>query len=176
MFRLLSPLDEMLIKYCAGHSLLPAPKRNIRNIEAWLTNNPGTIAADEADFINHRDELVSISKPKSIMRQWFEETVVLHTRDGLKLFRRSSKRAHLNNRDQREACIASDDSIETLGSMTVFVADTSMLIVPLWRLQLFKNLQAKLVVITTFLFVCLTILSCATLGRPFKRLAATAGY
>ncbi|KAK2609210.1 hypothetical protein QQS21_002292 [Conoideocrella luteorostrata] len=172
----LAEYDEMLIKYCSAHSLPAAPKRNIRNIEAWLTNNPGAIAADEADFINYRDELISISRPKSVLRLWFEEAVVLRTRDSLKLFRRSPERADLSDRDQKETYIVSDDAIEAFGSIAVFAAATGMLIVPLWLLQMLKNLQLKLAVITTCLFVWLVLLSCATLGRPFERLAATAGY
>lgn len=169
-------LDDVLTRYCSVRGLFPAPKRNIRNIEAWLENNHGAIMADEADFISHHDDLMSVSKPKAILRQWFEEKVVYRSHDGLKLFHRPPKRHTLSARDQKETYIVGEDAIEAFGSVAVFAAATTMLIVPLWLLQMLKSMRLRLAVITVFVFLFVAFISCGTLGRPFERLAATAGY
>lgn len=59
------------------------------------------------------------------------------------------------------------------------IVGLSMLVGPLWWLQYLSaqnSLEARLAVITVFLFVFTVLLSILTMARPFEVLAATAAY
>jgi hypothetical protein len=116
-----------------------------------------------------------MSAPKSTMRQWFEDQVVYRTRSKLGLFRKHAPLSTTSACDRKSVYTVSDDAIDAFGSFAVFVAASTMLITPLWILQSLDTLQSRLIVITVFAVLCLAFLSLATPGRPFERLAATAG-
>src|SRR5687768_3957357 len=160
----------MLLRFAAVQKMFPAPKRNIKNIESWIETNRGALAANEASFISHCDELVSISEPKAALLQWFEDNIIYSTRQSLKLFHKPLEKTELSLRDQQSMYIVNESTFHAFGSFAVFAAATVMLIVPLWVLQSLKSLHSRLAVITAFLFVCLLFLSFATLGRTFERL------
>jgi hypothetical protein len=156
--------------------LSPAPERNIKNIESWFENNDGAIMDAETDFIKHRDELISMSSPKSIARQWFEDQVLLPTGLKLGVFKKThGQRSALSLRDQKSTYVFSDRAMDILESIAVFSMASLMLIAPLWILETMNSLKQKLIVITVFVILCLGFLSLATLARPFEKLAATAG-
>lgn len=69
----------------------------------------------------------------------------------------------------------SDEQVDSLASVTIFVSAMVMLIAPLWVLAVVESLYQKLGVITAFLLVFLAILAWGTLSKPFEILAATAG-
>ncbi|KAK8106827.1 uncharacterized protein PG998_008840 [Apiospora kogelbergensis] len=153
-----------------------APNRNVQNLQAWVYNNKGAITDSETEFIKHVDELVAISQPKSTLRHWFELRIVYGTRSCLGLFRRAPPHAKMSSRDQEDTYLFSQQSLDAFSGIAIFVAALAMLITPLWILQTLQDLRLKLAVITVFAVVCLAFLTFATLGRPFERLAATAGY
>lgn len=157
-------------------SMVPAPQRNIRNLKAWFEDNTGAIIDNEADFIHHSEELVSLSKPKTRLRELFEDHVVYATRQKMRLFHRPlPARSQTSARDREATYTASREALATFGSASVFAAATVMLIVPLWVLQTVETIKVKLAVITVFMLLCLFLLSFAMLGRPLERLVATAG-
>jgi hypothetical protein len=165
----------MLMKFVAVGKLFPAPERNIKNIQSWLENNQGALADNEASFIEHRDELISVSEPKAVARQWFEDNVIYHTRQSLRLFHKTPVQSRLSDRDQQAIYTTDKPTIDAFGSVAVFAGAAIMLIAPLWILQTLSDLHLRLAVITAFLFACLVFMSFATLGGPFERLAVTAG-
>ncbi|KAI0548392.1 hypothetical protein F4679DRAFT_322579 [Xylaria curta] len=169
----LQKYDEAVLRYSKMRRLSPAPDRNVRNIKMWLKNNNGAILKEETEFIQHRDDLISISTPKSTLRHWFEDRVIklAFIRD---LFRRKS--SQLGAYDHTSIYTFSDDAVNTFGSLAVFVAALVMLITPLWILQSLEKLQTKLAVITVFVIAFVAFLAVTTPGRAFERLAATAGY
>jgi hypothetical protein len=69
-----------------------------------------------------------------------------------------------------------DEAIDFVASFANFVTVCAMLVLPLWILQALEELRWKLTVITIFVVLCQVFLSVATLGRPFERLAGSAGY
>ncbi|KAI0148255.1 hypothetical protein F4776DRAFT_306666 [Hypoxylon sp. NC0597] len=165
---LLSEITVKLAEYAA-------PKRNVKNIESWFLRNSGAIVEEESRFIKHYADLVSGNKEKSSLRDFFENQIILRTTALLGLFKRQAPPS-MSSRDQKEVYHFSDQAIDTFGSITVLVSAILMLIVPLWVLQAIENIQWKLAIITFFVVTCLLFLTLATLGRPFERLAATAGY
>lgn len=148
----------------------------MQNLQAWFYNNKGAIMDSEIEFIKHVDELVAISQPKSTLRHWFELRIVYGTRSCLGLFRRAPPHAKISSRDQEDTYIFSQQSLDAFSGIAIFVTALAMLITPLWALQTLQDLRLKLAIITLFAVLCLTFLTFATLGRPFERLAATAGY
>ncbi|KAI3335893.1 hypothetical protein F4824DRAFT_462831 [Ustulina deusta] len=170
----LKEYDEAVLRYSEMRRLLPAPDRNVRNLQTWFENNEGAILKEETEFIQHRDELISISTPKSTLRQWFEDHIVTRV-DVMGMFKRQTK-LNLGTYDQTSVYTFSDDAINTLGSLAVFVVALVMLITPLWILQSLEVLQKKLAAITVFVVVFLAFLTVTTPGHPFERLAASAGY
>ncbi|OTA63160.1 hypothetical protein K449DRAFT_37642 [Hypoxylon sp. EC38] len=167
--------DNMLLNHCSLRNLAAAPKRNVKNIESWFLRNNGAIMEEERRFIKHHDDLVSGNKEKSSLREFFENQIILRTTALLGLFKRQMPPS-MSPRDQKEVYHFSDQIIDTFGSVAVFIAAILMLIVPLWILQAMEDIRWKLAIITIFVVTCLLFLTLATLGRPFERLAATAGY
>ena len=163
----------MLARYWSVQSLSPAPQRNIRNIQQWFIQNNGAIVDYETSFIEHTEELIAFSQPKAALRRWFEDRIMYPTRHRLRLFRSATR-----GRDDGKGTtyVFNDNAVDDFGAVAVFAAAIAMLIAPLWILKRLENLDYKLAVITSFLFVFLLFLTSATLGRPFERLAATAGY
>ncbi|KAI0440058.1 hypothetical protein F4803DRAFT_528873 [Xylaria telfairii] len=173
----LGQYDEAVIRYSQMRGLFPASKENVSNIKAWLHNNNGAIMEAETQFIHNCDELISVCAPKSTVRQWFENQVVLRAHPKLRFFgMKAHQRSPLNPHEEITTYTFSDKAVEIFGSLMVFAAASAMLIAPLWILPSLGTLEQKLGVITVFILLCLGFLSLTTLGRPFERLAATAGY
>jgi hypothetical protein len=170
----LNDVDTAVLNYASMHALGPAPSRNVQNIVTWFEDNRGAITQKERFFIEHQDELVSLHRPKSILRQWFEDYVVFPTKKTLALFRRHPP-PMMSMQDQKTVYLISDEAVNLVASIAIFVTAAAMLVLPLWILKTLQDLQWKLIVITVFVVLCLAFLSIATLGRPFERLAATAG-
>lgn len=129
---------------------------------------------NETAFIQHDGELLSVSRPKSVARQWFEQHIVYSTRAFLGLFRRAAH-PHPGLQGTQQVYLFDDSAVDTSASIAIFVMVVIMLITPLWILQKLQEMQSKLVVITIFIILCQAFLTAATMGRPFERLAATAG-
>ncbi|KAI0502755.1 hypothetical protein F5B22DRAFT_632149 [Xylaria bambusicola] len=173
----LQQYDDAVLRYSQMRRLFPASKRTVDNIKTWLDNNEGAIMEAETKFIHNSDELISICGPRSAIRQWFENQVVLRTHPKLGIFGiQRHRRSPLSPHEEVTTYTFSDKAIEVFGSLVVFVAASIMLIAPLWILSSLGTLNQRLGVITVFILLCLGFLSLTTLGRPFERLAATAGY
>ncbi|KAI1270314.1 hypothetical protein F5Y18DRAFT_414113 [Xylariaceae sp. FL1019] len=172
----LKEYDEAVLRYSHMRQLVQAPKRNIRNIEGWFEENEGAIMKKETEFIRHRDDAVSMSTTsKSTARRWFEDRIISRANIKIGLFRKQMPNdARLNNH-QSTMFVFNDGTVDVFESLAVFLTATAMLIAPLWILDSLDNLRLKLAVITVFVILCLGFLSIAALGRPFEKLAATAG-
>lgn len=68
----------------------------------------------------------------------------------------------------------SDKRMGGFASGVIVAVGVIMLITPIWILQAMKTLQAKLAVITVFVFAFLLILSFPMASKPFEALGATA--
>ncbi|KAH7305584.1 hypothetical protein B0I35DRAFT_444067 [Stachybotrys elegans] len=169
----LAEYDKLLLSYITLKDIPTAPKRNANNIKAWFSANLGAIMEEETRFIQHQSDLISGHIPKSALRRYFEHCVLFWSST---LPRALPKPPTSSTDEHGEMSLFSDQGIDSLGSVAVLVAALFMLIAPLWILHALTSIRLKLAVITSFVVVCLMFLSLATLGRPFERLAATAGY
>ncbi|ETS81325.1 hypothetical protein PFICI_06327 [Pestalotiopsis fici W106-1] len=156
------------------HGLGPARSRNVKNVATWFEDNLGAITHNERQFVEHRQELLSIRRSKSLVRQWFEDHIVFPAQGRLSLFRKSPPAA-MGAQDRATVYMISDDAIDVVASLALFVVAATMLVLPLWILQTLQEVKLKLAVISVFAISCLAFLNIATVGRPFERLAATAG-
>lgn len=64
--------------------------------------------------------------------------------------------------------------MDAFASAVIVFVGASILVTPIWILQAINSLQTKLAVITTFVLVCLLILSFVMVSKPFEALGATA--
>ncbi|KAI1329058.1 hypothetical protein F5Y16DRAFT_367292 [Xylariaceae sp. FL0255] len=173
----LKEYDKAVLRYSHMRKIVQAPKRNIRNIEGWFEDNEGAIMEDETKFIRHRDEIICMSTPKSTARRWFEDQIICRANGKLGLFRKQQHDGtKFSNRNLSTMYTFNDKAVDVFESLAVFLTATAMLIAPLWILDSLSSLRLKLVVITVFVILCLGFLSLTALGRPFEKLAATAGY
>ncbi|RYO83118.1 hypothetical protein DL762_006286 [Monosporascus cannonballus] len=111
--------------------------------------------------------------PKSLLRRFFEQCVLVPTMGLFGLFR--DKHEKQNHSLGPSTVFGKDEPVDLLASIALFVVALVMLIAPLWILAMVEEMVSRLLVITAFVFVLLGVLSWATLARPFEVLAATAG-
>lgn len=69
-----------------------------------------------------------------------------------------------------------DTAMDRLGKIGVVIVCIVMLVLPLWILAVVKEQFRRLAIITVFLLGLVTVLTWATLAKPYEVLAATAGY
>lgn len=85
---------------------------------------------NETTFVQHHDELISVSRPKSLARQCFEQHIVYSTRVVLGLFQ-ESPHAHSGLQGTNNVYLINDDAVDTSASMAIFVMVVIMLVTPL---------------------------------------------
>lgn len=115
-----------------------------------------------------------IEKNQPKVRQRFEDWLILRTKLLYPFFRQRASQS-LSEVDSTTLFYTDDRNIEIFTSIGIFLAGSIMFVVPLWILQTIHEFQERLIVITVFIFVFLTVLTSSTLGKPFEILAATAG-
>ncbi|KAK7943546.1 uncharacterized protein PG986_012659 [Apiospora aurea] len=160
---------RMLLSYKELKSAPSVPKGNINNINTWLSNNCYPIEDAEVESLKAKDLIPVARSQKSLLRQLFEEYVLIPTRG---LFGLLGER----NGPEQTNIYGSDEPMEAIASASVFVVGMVTLIAPLWTLSVTHDMFKRLGVITAFIAVLLGVLTSATLAKPFEILAATAGY
>ncbi|EXL78953.1 hypothetical protein FOPG_06936 [Fusarium oxysporum f. sp. conglutinans race 2 54008] len=170
----LETYDKLLLSYSHLAALAPAPKWNLRNLRTWFSNNPGAIMESESAFLTHNDELISIWKEKPPLRRVFEQYFVSSYGEVMGLFKKDARR--MESHDRTTTYIYSDAAIDNFAFVVMLATTLVMLIAPMWILQNLSSANGKLGVITAFAIVWLGLVSYAANGRPFEKLAVTAGY
>lgn len=155
-------------------SLHTASKKHIENVEAWFSENPAAINSDEAQFIKHTHDLISLSMQKSVVRKLLEKHVVCKIRHLMHLFPKHPNYP-LTEKETETLHLYDDGIIDTLSAAATYVIAILLLIVPLWVLQSVSAVYPKLIIISISVVCCLSFLTFATLGRPFERITAAAG-
>ena len=89
-------------------------------------------------------------------------------------FWRDEKSPELPVYDQDLVTYFSDKKVDRFITIVIVGIGTVMLIAPLWNLQALTTPILKLGTITAFIMLFLTIISYATVAKPFETLAATA--
>src|SRR5256885_335977 len=76
--------------------------------------------------------------------------------------------------DTGDTYYSSDEKIEQFASLVILVLGVVMLIGPLWALEFVDGPVNRLGLITVFIVFFITLVSLATVAKPFESLAATA--
>lgn len=147
-----------------------AEKRQVDNVVNWL--HRGAIIEDEANFAKHRSDLISInSRSRTPLGRWLEGCRKLHH---WKIFREKEvPDLHVKS---ASTVYSSNQKFDRLTSRTIIVLGLVMLLAPMWWLEFVSASETRLKIITGFLCVFITIMSTATVNRPFEVVAATAAY
>ena len=164
----------MLCRFIELKASPKASRTTIKNIKIWLSNNNNPIDPRETEFIRAADLISVVQSPKSTFRRLVEQHVLVPTK-GLFGLLRQSQSQELGPENCRTIVQGSDEHVDILAAVIVFIVAVVMLIVPLWVLAIVQDMFRKLAVITVFLTVFLAVLTWGTFSRPFEILAATAG-
>ncbi|KAM5383839.1 hypothetical protein ACJZ2D_001828 [Fusarium nematophilum] len=144
----------------------PAPYVSA-NISTWLKNHKGAIDANEAAFISHIKDLVSLSESKSSIRRLFEQRLLIPLRHAIQ--KKDENADH-------HVITCSDDIVDNIATGSMLLCTTGLFLTPMWVLQALADSTLKLVVITAFAIAWLGFLSASGFGKPAEKLAAMAGY
>ncbi|KAK4447108.1 hypothetical protein QBC34DRAFT_427655 [Podospora aff. communis PSN243] len=175
LHRKIREYDELLCRYANMKARPQAPRKTVKNIKTWLQRNMSPIAPEEAKAFDAQDLMSLARSQKSAVRHLTEQYLLAPTHG---LFGLLAKRQQQRPDDHvfQGTLQGSDDQLDFVTSVIIFVSATAMLIAPLWILTTVHTLQEKLAVITAFLVAFLAILTWGTISRAFEILAATAGY
>ncbi|KAF5512361.1 hypothetical protein CGCA056_v011632 [Colletotrichum aenigma] len=163
--------DTLLSQYIQLRGAQRASSVTTSNIKRRLRNFNAPIEPKEIHYLDKRD-LVSISpQAKSSVQQIFEQKVGLPIVEWLQRQNHTHRQRTVHN----HAVYLDDDKFEIFTSLGLYVAAITMLAAPMWILASMKDSTIKLIVITAFLFIFVTIMNWGIVAKPFEILAAAAG-
>ncbi|MCJ1249376.1 hypothetical protein MMC30_006599 [Trapelia coarctata] len=169
--RKLKDYNEYLQSYTQIGTRSGVAARDIRSVEAWVTDHPSGILDSELQYVQSGDDLVYVlPKEKSPLRRIYNKAESL----GLHWFRREPTDAI--GYDPETTLLQEEERAEAVLSRVILLIGLLMLIGPLWILESVKTTIHSLAVITCFIVLFLFLVSFATAARPFESLAATAAY
>jgi hypothetical protein len=168
----MSTLDRFINEYYKLQNHPPAPKLDIRSVKRWLeVNHPDAISKDEAAYINHSEDLISVRpRSKSPIRRYLES-----------VWWRTGFFPGIFKRQPSDDLVVdgltfwyNDDNIEAFASIVIGIAGLIMFIVPFWALDVISNTLSKLGLITGFVVLFYCMVTLCTTARSFETLAAAA--
>jgi hypothetical protein len=150
-----------------------AAKQQVASVSNWLFNKENAINSSETAYLDHTSDLVPlVPKPKSSLRKLLEKS----RRFRLSRFWRtqpSDTCDHLGV-DTGDTYYSSDEKIEQFASLVILFLGVVMLVAPLWALEFVHGPVNRLGLITVFIVLFVTLVSLATVAKPFESLAAAA--
>jgi hypothetical protein len=150
------------------------PKRNIKSISNWHSNEEA-ILKDEAAYIDQRQDLVQLV-PKAItpLRYLLEKSSKFRYS---KLWAKKPPDLPTKCSTHPDAVhYSSDIRIDRSIGVTITILGMAMLIAPLWWLAYTEVMAKRLGIITGFIVLFLGLVAFTTVARPFESLAAAAAY
>lgn len=167
--------DELILQHSELRAKPKASRESIESLRNWHYNNETAIHAPEIEYIDHVSDLAALNaKVHSPLRVWLERSQRFRL---LGLWRKDPPKRtpgdHLNFTDG-EIHYASEKRIEAFVTVVIIAVGLSMLIAPLWALAYATRRPVRLGIITAFVTLFVTLLSCTTLVKTFECLAATA--
>lgn len=117
---------------------------------------------------------MGVSVERSVARRLVETLMICRIKALFSVLHKRPDR-HMTDMDSENLQIYDDNIVNIWASSITFLLATFMLVVPLWILQAVNGLSHRLAIITVFMLLCLSFLTFATVGRPFERIAGTAG-
>ncbi|CAE7202766.1 hypothetical protein CFE70_008503 [Pyrenophora teres f. teres 0-1] len=176
-FHIMGELSRLLLHYNqyidAFSKIRKRPRaepRQIKSMENWLER--GAITASEKDFVKHKSDLISINeRVRPPLGRWLEACRILHT---WRIFK-AKFREDLHVRSDATS-YSSDETFESFTSLGIIILGLAMLLAPLWWLERVKDSQDRLKIITGFVTLFISLMTGATINRPFEVVASTAAY
>ncbi|KAI1418060.1 hypothetical protein F5Y13DRAFT_34754 [Hypoxylon sp. FL1857] len=167
----LNRYNKFLVHQSRMRQFPRAPIRDVKNIKRWHQNHANwAINEDEHSYLDQDDLVCLKRKDKVPLRQLIDNSLRLRT---LSIWRDKS---HATPQGSENVSYFSDEKMNVFVSAVITFIGTALLIVPLWILQTIEDSNMKLVVITVFIFVFLSVLSSVLVTKPFEALGATAAY
>jgi hypothetical protein len=168
---ILTPADQFIDAFGKIRARSRAEERQVNNVKNWL-NSRNAIRLDEAAFVNHTSDLISIiSHSRPPLVRWLASCRKLRSWGLFKAKYRPD--LHVQSAATR---YSSNEIFDTLGTTSLILMGLIMLLAPLWWLDNASGSQKRLGIITGFIVVFLAIMSTATIHRPFEVIAASAAY
>jgi hypothetical protein len=156
-----------------------APDQAVTNVKNWLENRAGAIDEKESNFINQRDDLITVfTVPRTPLRsalerfEWFNWPKVFQ--DVPNRFKSGNGDLPYYEYNPKTTRYHSDHRIEQCVTASVCFVGFVMLIAPLWILMYIQSNPVRLGIITGFIAVFLALIQSVTVAKPFESLAATA--
>jgi hypothetical protein len=132
----------------------------------------GAISQSERTFVNKASDLIAInSRIRPPLGQWIEACQSLHL---WKVFR--AKAVTGLHVESEKTVYSSDSKFEGFTTICIIATGLLMLLAPMWWLEYVSDSVTRLKIITGFLCVFISIMTIATINRPFEVVAATAAY
>jgi len=160
--------NELVLQHSELRSRLGVPKKDQQSLKNWFFNcDDSTIHSEEADFVNHSDDLFAmVARSKTPLRRLLEKS--RHFRLS-RLWRTQSTEIQDENIHYN-----SEERINTFVSVIITILGLLMLIAPLWILGSVIPVKERLAIITAFLIVFLCLVTFTTMAKPFETLGAAA--
>ena len=162
-------IDELVLQHSQMRARPRVPKKDVANLSNWFHNHPHAILDEEAAYIQHPSDLISIvPKTKALLRNLLEFSCHFRL---CSLWQKPP--ADPANSD-KEIHYILDRHIDAFVTTIITVLGLVMLIAPLWTLAFVDSTVAKLAIITAFIFSFVILLSITTVAKPLESLAAVA--
>lgn len=150
-----------------------AEKRQVASIQNWLFNKENAISDSETTYLDHISDLVPlVPKQKSFLRKVLEKSKRFRLSPFWRL--KPSDTCDDLGIDTGDTFYSSDAKIEQFASLVILSLGVVMLVAPLWILEFVHEPINRLGLITAFIVLFVTLVSLATVAKPFESLAAAA--
>lgn len=140
-----------------------------RNVQMWFQDHVNAVDPDEQDYIEHSDDLMTLSQKYKTSMQKFCERIAfvqwLFSRRGTKL-----------PDFEKRVRVGSDDKLQWFADSIIICLGLLMLFAPMWWLEWIVDDVTRLAIMTCFIFVFAVGLRAISRAQPFEVLAATAAY
>lgn len=145
-----------------------AEERQVNNLHEFRGRN--SIKAEEMKFIDHEHDLISINHHPS--------TPLGKILTAMKFVRLSSlmRAKPVDGAHSSSTHYASDEALGHLSTGSVIFLGFVMLLCPIWWLEYVNDSKTRLGIITGFLAFFMSLMSLATVNRPFEVVASSAAY
>ncbi|KAN0089943.1 hypothetical protein V8E51_018522 [Hyaloscypha variabilis] len=163
---LLHKYNKHILTLAYVKELQPATGAQVQNVRNWFHNNVNAVSIEEQDYIQHKNDLFSLSRNyKTQVQRLFEAIHFLH------FLRRIFRKKYSD-----ETRFGGDHAVRWFADTVVICLGLIMLYAPMWWLEWVQEGTTQLAIITCFVFVFAIALRAISDGKPFEVLAATAAY
>lgn len=168
---MLKEYNEYVASYSEIRKLPTAQDYQVDNVKTWFQDHPHAIDEDERKFVKQGNDLIAIvAQKKSWMRLGVER---IHPRVLHFFFPAKSRPGRV---ETKETIYISNKKLNATITFLIVGMGLLLLLGPMWWLSFVSDTTEQLAIITGFVFLFTSILSCATVERPFEVLIGTAGY